>query len=400
MQNNDRIVQLLYRRLKGLPLNGEENQELDAWLARSESNRKIFESLSDEDWLKEAKKRYYAPGKEAGLAQLREQLFPETPVIKPFRWARRIAAAASILIILATAIYLLVPTKQATSLSVAALNNQIEITPGGEAILTLSNGSNIPYRKQANGLLAQLSNGKQVYKQDGKLVYQYAAAQSTAGGVDTTTYPRRDQYSVMLSDGSLVWLNRGSTLSYPEEFTGDARKVELVGEAYFEIAKVNTANGQGRMPFIVKLPTQPNSNEPCEVEVLGTHFNIYAHKGEAFKTTLTEGKVNVKKGQVNQLLDPGQQAVIDTLFKHIEVKKDIYVDGVLAWKNNQFDLREVPVRTILAELERWYGTSFVVMGNFTKSYSLISDRNKPLSEVLDMLKVRFTEEGDKIVVKP
>lgn len=75
MQTNDRIVQLLYRRLKGLPLSVEESQELDTWLARSESNRKVLENLADKEWLKEAKKRYNAPGKDAGLAQLREELF-------------------------------------------------------------------------------------------------------------------------------------------------------------------------------------------------------------------------------------------------------------------------------------------------------------------------------------
>jgi hypothetical protein len=85
--SNERIVQLLYRRLKNLPLTIEEDQEVKNWLDRSEGNRRVFESLSDEEWLTQARKKYYAPGKEAGLQQLREQLFADLPDPKP--WYRR-----------------------------------------------------------------------------------------------------------------------------------------------------------------------------------------------------------------------------------------------------------------------------------------------------------------------
>lgn len=75
MKNNEQIVQLLYRRIKKLPLTQQEHSILNFWLQQSECNRKILESLSDENWLEQVKERYYAPGKEAGLQQLREQLF-------------------------------------------------------------------------------------------------------------------------------------------------------------------------------------------------------------------------------------------------------------------------------------------------------------------------------------
>ena len=403
-QNKDRIVKLIYRRLKGLPLTVQENQEVEAWLSRSESNRRIFENLSDEEWVKEAKKIYYAPGKKAGLAQLREQIMAETPMIRPFRWAR-VAVAASVLFILAAAIYLMVPTKQGLPVALTELKNQLEILPGGEAIITLSNGSKIPLREQANGLLAQLGNGKHLIKQDGKLVYQSAAAQSTAGGVDTTIDPRSDQYSVVLPDGSRVWLNRGSTLNYPENFVNNTRIVELSGEAYFEIAQLADANGQGKMPFVVRMQPDGNNSPPAEVEVLGTHFNIYAHKGEPIKTTLAEGKVKMSTGNISQVLEPGQQAVLDNPdAAHIQLRDNISVENVLAWRKNKFHFKDEPIGNIIAELSRWYDNPFAIEGKIDTPFTLIYDRNKPLSEVLTKLnesgKAHIKMDGDIIVVTP
>jgi transmembrane sensor len=406
MQNNERIVQLLYRRLKGLPLSVEENQELETWLAHSESNRRILESLSDEDWLKEARKRYYAPGKESGLAQLREQLFTEQPAVRSYSIGRRFAFAASIIVLIASGIYFFGPTKQAsevTQVALATLDNQLEVLPGGEAILTLSNGSKIPLREQADGLLAQLRNGKQLLKQDGKLVYQSAVVQSTAGEVNYKSDPRSDQYSVVLPDGSRVWLNRGSTLSYPEKFAADKRTVELKGEGYFEIAKAYAANGKDRLPFIVKVPAQSNSSEPCEVEVLGTHFNIYAHINEPLRTTLTEGKIKLNSGAQSQLLAPGQQAVVEGT-QPIAVNDNINIQEVLAWRDYKFSYTNESLESIMYEIARWYDIPLVIKGQITQTYSFSFDRNKPISEVINQLNksgdARITMDGNLISVVP
>ena len=343
------------------------------------------------------------------MAQLREQLFTERPAAKSYRMVRRFAFAASILIIIASGIYFFGPTKQASEFSQFALaefKNQFTIAPGGEAILTLSNGSKIPLRNKADGLLATLNNGKQLLKQDGKLVYQSAVVQSTAGEVDYTPSPRSDQYSVVLPDGSRVWLNRGSTLSYPEKFADDRRVVEINGEGYFEIAKAYAANGKDRLPFIVKVPAQSNSGLPSEVEVLGTHFNIYAHKHELVKTTLTEGKVKMTSGSAAQVLKPGQQAVVDSLKPAIAVKDNVNVEDVLAWREEQFRFENESIRTILSEIKRWNGDkkmSFSVVGKQTATFSLSYDRNKPISEVINHLKIsgkapKITIEGNHVSV--
>lgn len=411
MQNNERIVQLLYRRLKGMPLTTAENEELEAWLSRSEWNRSMVENLTDEDWLREARKRYHAPGKEAGLAQLREALFKEKPAARTYSLVRRLAVAASVLIIITSGIYFLGrnnASAEVSQVALAVLNNQLEILPGGEAILTLSNGNKIPLRSTADGLLATLSDGRQLHKQDGKLVYQSAEPQSAAGEVDYSSAPRSDQYSVVLPDGSRVWLNRGSTLIYPEKFSDDRRTVELTGEGYFEIAKAYAANGRDRLPFIVKIPAQSKSIRPCEVEVLGTHFNIYAHSGEPVKTTLTKGKVKMSRGKAARVLKPGQQAVADTALDEITVRDSVNMASVLAWKENKFVYEQESLRSVLLELKRWYGFGLVtdpaaemkVAGNITFKY----DRKKPLSEVINQLNtncpVRLSLQGNHVYVNP
>jgi transmembrane sensor len=406
MQNNERIVQLLYRRLKGLTLTVEEDQEVDAWLARSESNRKILDNLSDEEWLKAARKRYYAPGKEAGLTQLREQLFAELPAAKPFQW-RRLAVAASVLFILAYAIYLMVPTKQVPGQQYAAtlMKHQYEITPGGEAILTLSNGLKIPLRERANGLLAQLGDGKQLLKQDGKLVYQYAVAQETAGEVQHATYPRSDQY-VTLPDGSRVWLNRDSKMTYEEDFSSNTRMVELHGEGYFEIATAMAANGVDRKPFIVKVLSKNGNTETPQVEVLGTRFNVHAYEGEPIRTTLADGSVRMTLGAEARIMKPGQQVIIDIAGQHIAMKEDVYVEGALAWTNDEFRFKDESIETILKELRRVYNIPYAVMPAAIDSrFSLISDHNKPLPQVLNELKAisgkaNVTFDGKLIIVAP
>jgi transmembrane sensor len=200
-----------------------------------------------------------------------------------------------------------------------------------------------------------------------------------------------------------VWLNRGSTLSYPEKFAADKRTVELKGEGYFEIAKAYAANGKDRLPFIVKVPAQSNSSEPCEVEVLGTHFNIYAHINEPLRTTLTEGKIKLNSGAQSQLLAPGQQAVVEGT-QPIAVNDNINIQEVLAWRDYKFSYTNESLESIMYEIARWYDIPLVIKGQITQTYSFSFDRNKPISEVINQLNksgdARITMDGNLISVVP
>jgi len=214
------------------------------------------------------------------------------------------------------------------------------------AILTLADGSKVLLDTIHSGTVA-LQSGVTAKIVNGDLVYEGAGSEVVFNEVQTPKVvfnevqtPKGRYYHLILPDGSEVWLNSLSSIRYPTSFSGTERRVEITGEAYFEVAKK-----QG-LPFYVKI------NDIASVEVLGTHFNINAYSNEgSINTTLLEGSVKVT-GNINQaLLKPGQQARIKD---HIDIYDDVDINQVMAWKNGLFDFEGLSIIEIMRQLERWY----------------------------------------------
>jgi transmembrane sensor len=208
-------------------------------------------------------------------------------------------AAASILIMIAVGSFFIRRDKKTEVVNQVPGVTKQEIRPGSnKAVLTLSSGEQIVLTDPHSGVLAKEGAAKIIKKENGELVYNLEnkpAKQSDKPIYNTITVPRGGQYQLVLSDGSKVLLNAASSLTYPAEFNGRYRNVELKGEGYFEVAK------NASKPFIVK------AND-VEVRVLGTHFNISAYSDDAnITTTLIEGAVSMNKGKQARLLAPGQQ---------------------------------------------------------------------------------------------
>lgn len=264
--------------------------------------------------------------------------------------------------------------------------------PGGnKAQLTLADGSIILLDGTANGLLAEQGTAKIIKKADGQLLYDVTGAPTTDILYNTLSTPRGGQYNITLPDGSKVWLNSASTIIYPTSFNGKERKVEILGEAYFEVAKDATK------PFRVKM------NE-MEVEVLGTHFNINGYQDESFvRTTLLEGKVKVRSGAVENLLNPGQQAQLGKN-GNIKLLKNVNVEEVMAWKDGNFQFEDADIYSVMRQLARWYDLEVAYSGRLTKHFVGSISRDVNLSQVLTMLQqtgeVKFSREGKKIIVSP
>ncbi|MES1249473.1 MAG: FecR family protein, partial [Chitinophaga rupis] len=223
----------------------------------------------------------------------------ETPLFFLRGW-RKWAVAALFLLIAGKTILYFLPTggkpKSPRNLQVAAVH---DLPPGrNTATLTLANGQMITLDSAADGGLAQQGSTK-VIKLNGQISYSNSTGSIQAGGnpaageailFNTISTARGNQYQLILSDGSKVWLNAASSLRFPTAFKGKERKVEVTGEAYFEIAK-NPA-----MPFKVAV-------NGGEINVLGTQFNVNAYNDESsVKTTLLEGAVSIKKDNATQLL--------------------------------------------------------------------------------------------------
>jgi len=308
----------------------------------------------------------------------------------------RITAAASILLFLSIGVYYLYHSeKKQPQITQTKMN---DVAPGGnKAILTLSNGRQIPLTNAQNGKLANQGSTIISKTATGKVVYTTATSNIATAQeqvlYNTMTTPKGGQYLVVLPDGSKVLLNAASSLRYPTSFIGKERKVELSGEAYFEVVH-NTA-----LPFRVVVADQV-------VEDLGTHFNINAYQDEHWiKTTLIEGSVNISAKNHHVILKPGQQATlsIDSADQNIKVIENANVEEATAWKNGYFRFNNEKIPEIMRQLSRWYNVDIIYKGNITNDglNGKIS-RFKNISQVLQMLEstklVHFKVVGKEVTV--
>ncbi|MEO6837935.1 MAG: FecR family protein [Ginsengibacter sp.] len=271
---------------------------------------------------------------------------------------------------------------------------QNDIAPGGnKAILTLANGSSIVLDSVENGTLTQQDSAKVVKLANGKLIYQKDKNTNiVAIQYNTISTPRGGQYQLVLADGSKIWLDAASSIRFPTSFTGKERDVQITGEVYFEVAH------NAEMPFHVKV-------NGMDVAVLGTHFNINAYDDEGvMKTTLLEGSVKVSQGNKSALITPGEQAQIADKSDKIEIKRNVDLEEIVAWKNGKFLFQDADIHIIMRQLERWYNITVSYRENTTNEQFVgVISRDVPISQILNMLEktgaVKFEIEGRKIIVK-
>ncbi|WP_316788989.1 FecR family protein [Pedobacter frigoris] len=315
-----------------------------------------------------------------------------------FKLYYKYAAAALVFLILSVGLIYYIQTSGNRSETHLTAN----IKPGGnKAVLTLSDGSRILLTDAKNGELASQSGIKIVKTRDGQLVYHISGEQSSENTASTMKYnkletPRGGQYQVNLPDGTKVWLNAESSLTFPPTFAGlTERSIELEGEAYFEVAK------DQNKPF--KVLAASGAGLKQEVRVLGTHFNINSYKDESTtKTTLLEGSVIVAASGKTRNLKPGQQSILSSAEIHV---KEVDVQEIVAWKNGFFIFENDNLEGILKKLARWYDVEVSYNGNLNNVKVMGSvSRNMELSDVLRILektdKFKFKLEGRRISVMP
>lgn len=299
--------------------------------------------------------------------------------------------AASVIIALTLGIYFYPSFQKPLSMEEAVVKNGI--TPGGnKAYLTLANGNRIALTDASNGEIARQSGISITKTANGELVYT-AMEQGTSDKPSFNTFetPKGGQYQLRLPDGTKVWLNSASTLTYPASFAMlKTRQVVLKGEAYFEVSK------DKNHPFVVKTDKQ-------EVKVLGTHFNVNAYADEpTVKTTLIEGRVIVDTEKDTKELNPGEQAVVTSSMVNV-FSADIY--QTMAWKNGDFVFEGASLRTIMRQISRWYDVDLSYEGTIAElQFGGSISRNKNLYEVLRALEmtrgVHFKIEGRRVLVMP
>jgi transmembrane sensor len=403
------IVQLIYKYIRN-DLSVAEETRLNEWLQESLKNRRFFDEVTATGHLFAEAMAREQEDKQVNVDDAWRRLSAvglpttETHHIEPSQPARLIrlrivkyVVAASVTLLVISGAYLLLrpgAKQDITVTNTATQTNTHDVAPNTKApMLTLADGTIVSLDSTQQGTLAVQGNTNVIRNANGEIVYRPAA---TAGGemlYNTITVPKGSNVvSLALADGSKVWLNAASSIRYPAAFSGADRKVEITGEAYFEVAH-NTSK-------VFKVTTGG-----AEVEVHGTHFNVNAFPEEReIKVTLLEGSVKVvsKVNGQRSMLKPGEQAIA-VADSPITIDHSPDLEQVMAWKNGLFMFNNTGIENIMQQIERWYDvTVFYEEGLKKWTFNGQISRYSNVSKVLEMMEatgtIHFRVEDRKIFV--
>ena len=265
--------------------------------------------------------------------------------------------------------------------------------PGtSKAILMMADGKEVVL-EQGQNLNILLNERVRVATSSQGIVYEEHGKGMVTEEYNKLTTPVGGEYSLVLSDGTKVFLNADSELKYPVEFSDGKRIVDLKGEAYFEVHK------DSLRPFIVRM-------NGAEVTVLGTSFNVntYGDDGQIY-TTLVNGSVRVAsmKNKQEEILKPGMQSVMNVQSGLLTVRK-VDVEPYVAWREGRFVFRAMTLDLIMRQLQRWYDFEVFYQNSELKDYEFrgVIKRDMDLDKVLSVIKattnVDFEVKGKVITI--
>jgi transmembrane sensor len=307
------------------------------------------------------------------------------PVYRGSWWA-----AAAILILLGAGTWFWFTRTIVPKTQPIAFTKDIAPPATASATLTLGDGKKIDLGNGGADTIAVQGKVSILGQGQGRIAY---TGRSESITYNTLSVPRGSKpFTLTLADGSRVWLNTASSITYPTAFRGSERIVSIDGEAYFEIAK------NASMPFYVR-------HNDLTVKVLGTHFNINSYTDEAaLKVTLLEGAVQIAASNGNDkqtlTLRPGQQAVLDGADLRLNPHPDL--DETMAWKNGRFYFDGADIKTVMRQVQRWYNVDVQYQSGIPSSFVAKISRDVKVSELLNILEltnlVHFKIEGNRITV--
>ncbi|PKQ63929.1 hypothetical protein BZG02_07920 [Labilibaculum filiforme] len=389
-----RLSQLLAKQLTG-ELSSIELEQITL-LEKEEDKKDILNSVREKGIDFDRLERYQSFNLEEARKKVDWKIrFVEkskkSSLIKMLRYAAVLALP------LALAVYMLYVADTTPSNKLEQVS--VEIQPGEtKAQLYLSDGRIVDLENQENKLI-QETNGAVIEKDLVGLNYQkqHQTNNSLKEVENVVVTPVGGEYQLTLSDGTKVWMNAMSEIRYPVQFSGTTRKVKIVGEVYFEVAK------NAGKPFIVDV-------NDVEIKVLGTQFNVSAYPDDrSIQTTLVEGAIRLKSKELSGILtsvdlSPGIQANYDHFSKHLDTQV-VDVDRVTAWKNGKFVFEKESLNDIMRKLERWYDIKVFFQSNELKNkrFSARIDRYGNINDVLEKMQqttnIRFDIKNNIIQIK-
>lgn len=387
LSKEEHIARLIFLHVQGMTDNAQE-KELNEWRSVSPRHEELFQRMLSSEYVEKSISRFVKTEeeKERGWRQLQQKVRSGRSVRK-IKW---FPYAAAIVLILSVGgvFYFFGDKEQAEILPVAKYEVQL---PGSRAVLILPDGRKVDLENEVlRSDLAQSDSLLLISTRS--LKYRDIDSPDTTEVFHTLEIPRGGEYLLTLSDGTIIYLNSESTLSFPVKFQGKERKVYLTGEAYFKVAK-NTEH-----PFVV-------TAGELEVLVTGTTFGVRAYKDEKdIQTTLESGQVTVRVEGKSVKLVPNKQVLFNKLTMGMEVR-DVDVDLYLAWADGRLVYDNCPLEKILTDLGRWYNIDVFYSRDELRSYqfSLNMKKHEEFIQVLELIgktgEVQFEVKDNTVIVR-
>ncbi|MBR8534281.1 FecR family protein [Carboxylicivirga sediminis] len=378
-----KLSALVVKYLRG-NCDAQAQAKVEEWKAIKPANRNFIDDIHDSHLLGEKLKLYnsFDSNKAWGQFVITNKLKRNNTIyMQPLL---KVASIIVLLISIGGVLYFLNTMReqpqQLTESSIQPGTSNAVLVVDNQSI-TLSDTVNVILEDKSE-LIASISNGQINYNNEVSSLLEM-----------TVKVPIKSEYQFVLSDGTKVWMNAGSKVTFAHPFKGNTRSIKAEGEVYLEVAKDATR------PFVVELP---NNNS---IEVLGTQFNVKAYPEEHLqKTVLVEGSVLWKSNNGKErLMEPGQLLLASNLDNGIEVKVvDVY--PYIAWKNGYFAYENERLEDIMTSLSRWYGVTVTYQDEVIKDlhFSMDVKRYEHLNDILKMLevteKIYFTINGSEIII--
>ena len=361
-------------------------EERERWTREVEDAHcgEVLERLEDEDYVERRLAGYRTWDDKKAFRQFVERV---TRIRRQRQLRRRIAwsgVAAGIACVVGF-VFFLEPEQQA-ELPLAEVRNEVVMPGSTKATLRLAGGETVDIRGDSMQIAGK--GESHIHYAGGKLTY--AKKEKAAKLVyNELEVPVAGECSLVLDDGTQVWVNADSRLRYPVQFVGEERKVFLEGEAYFVVAKESK-------PFVV-------STSRGDIRVLGTTFNVKSYNSEPeMQATLVEGKVLVAQGQKEMERAPGEQGTVTDA--GIMAKRAVDVDEFVGWRKGIYVFKKQPLEDIMRDLSRWYGVSVFFQNEGLKQVSFTGNlkRYDNINEFLDVLQrtgdVKYRINNNTVII--
>lgn len=363
----------------------EEEVEFQRWLDTSVANRVLLDRIRDERILLNKIRFAERNDKGKGWDNIQKKIRKSPGIF--IRFMRYVAVLVTIMLI-GVAVYQVVDCRKEDDNGLLARKQPMSMKGGYRAYLELVTGERLVLDSTSN-VTTRIEGAVIKAENKGTVIVDEQKTDSVTESVEYNrlVIPRGGEYKIVLADGSQVWINSQSVLEFPAYFVKGERRVRLKGEAYFEVSK------DVEKPFIVEV-------ENKEIRVLGTSFNVNDYDGK-FVTTLVTGKVDVRVGDENYILDPSMQICVEN---GNAVLNKVNTNEFTAWKDGLFVFKKQKLQDVLDILSRWYDIVVFYQNADLKELHFTGtiERHNDIAEVVKFLEktdmVNFTINGKTLVV--